>query len=167
MTTVVPFTPSALGPFQFQPTLDGITYNAVVTWNLFAQRYYISLFTLDGTLIFNLPLIGSSNPTNLTSLSWSSGIVTAVLDPSVAARYRVGSLINFTISGVLPTVYNGSVQGAIVSNGPVTFTYALPGADPGAATQLGTASRDLSITNGYFNSTLVFRKASNQFEINP
>jgi hypothetical protein len=89
MTTIFPFAPTQQGPFQFQPTLDGTTYTGVVTWNLFGQRYYLSLYALDGTRIFTLPLIGS----------------------------------------------------------PLDY--------------------DISLTAGYFTSTLVFRQASQQFEVNP
>lgn len=59
MTTVTPFVPSTNATFQFQPTLDGTTYTAIVTWNLFAQRFYFNLYTLQGALVVSLPLIGS------------------------------------------------------------------------------------------------------------
>src|SRR5271165_3488747 len=63
--TYFPFTPNINSPFQFTPVLDGSQYNAVVTWNLFAQRYYINLYASDGTPIFSLPVIGSTNWTNV------------------------------------------------------------------------------------------------------
>lgn len=59
MSTIIPFAPSRLAAFQFSPTLDGETYTAIVTWNLFGQRYYINIYALDGTLIVCFPLIGS------------------------------------------------------------------------------------------------------------
>lgn len=59
MTTVTPFVPSLLAPFQFQPTLDGQVYTVIVTWNLAGQRYYVNVYTLQGVLIASLPLIGS------------------------------------------------------------------------------------------------------------
>ncbi len=59
MTTITPFTPSSTAPFQFQPTLDGSLYTAIVTWCLFGRRYYLNLFTLQGTRVFTMPLIGS------------------------------------------------------------------------------------------------------------
>lgn len=59
MTVVTPFVPSTSAPFQFQPTLDGATYTAIVTWNLFGQRFYFNLTTLQGVLVVSLPLIGS------------------------------------------------------------------------------------------------------------
>src|SRR6266566_2988171 len=60
-----PFTPSVNAPFQFTPTLDGVQYQAVVTWNLYGQRYYVNLYALDGTLVFSLPLVGSTNWANV------------------------------------------------------------------------------------------------------
>lgn len=59
MTTFVDFAPSASAPFQFQPTLDGDVYTIIVTWNLMGQRYYTNCYSLAGSLIFCLPLIGS------------------------------------------------------------------------------------------------------------
>lgn len=58
MTTFA-FTPTASANFQFVPTLDGNQYTAIVTWNLFGQRYYISIYALDGTRVLTTPLIGS------------------------------------------------------------------------------------------------------------
>ena len=59
MTTVYDFTPTASAPFQFQPTLDGTTYNVIITWNVFGQRYYINIYDLSGNLILCMPFIGS------------------------------------------------------------------------------------------------------------
>ncbi len=56
---VIPFLPSDSAPFQFQPQLDGQTYNVIVTWNLFGERYFINIYTLQGALVACLPLIGS------------------------------------------------------------------------------------------------------------
>lgn len=89
MTTVTPFTPSSQAPFQFQPELDGSLYTAIVTWNLFGRRYYLNLYTLQGTRVMTVPLIGS----------------------------------------------------------PLNY--------------------DISLTAGYFNSTLIFRAPSQQFEVSP
>lgn len=59
MTTYINFNPSPNEPFQFQPTLDGQVYSVIVTWNLFGQRYYVNIYTLDNALVVCLPLIGS------------------------------------------------------------------------------------------------------------
>lgn len=57
--TIVPFVPSTSAPFQFQLSLDGSDYTAIVTWNLFGQRFYFNLYTVQGVLVLALPLAGS------------------------------------------------------------------------------------------------------------
>ena len=59
MTTLINFAPTALENFQFIATFDGKQYNVIVTWNLFGQRYYINVYTLQNALILCMPLIGS------------------------------------------------------------------------------------------------------------
>ena len=59
MTTFTNFTPTLSAPFQFQATLDGNSYNVIITWNLFGQRYYVDIYNAQQTLIVSLPLIGS------------------------------------------------------------------------------------------------------------
>lgn len=86
---VVAFTPSQLTAFRFQATLDGASYDVVVTWNVFGRRWYVSVFDQNNVRILTLPMIGS------------------------------------------PPDY------------------------------------DISLTAGYFTSTLVFRAATQSFEINP
>lgn len=59
--TTIRFTPSPKSNFQFQPTLDGTVYNCLIKWNLFGQRYYLNIYTLQRVLVVCLPLIGSPN----------------------------------------------------------------------------------------------------------
>lgn len=59
MTTITPFAPSTGSTFQFQPTLDGVTYTAIVNWNLFAKRFWFNLYTLQGARVLAIPLVGS------------------------------------------------------------------------------------------------------------
>jgi hypothetical protein len=89
MTTVTAFSPTPLGPFQFQATLDGVEHNVIVTWNTYAQRWYCNIYDQSGVLI--------------------------------VAIARVGSPPNY----------------------------------------------DISIVAGYFTSTMVFRQATNKFEVSP
>jgi len=65
MSTVTPFSPTATEPFQFQAALtDGVlgtaTYNCVVLWNTFGQRWYIQVADQSGNLIVNAPMVASS-----------------------------------------------------------------------------------------------------------
>jgi hypothetical protein len=57
--TTIDFLPNITQAFQFQATLDGSSYNCLVTWNLAGQRFYVSCYDLSGNLVFSLPLIGS------------------------------------------------------------------------------------------------------------
>lgn len=59
MATLTRFTPSPSSNFQFQPVLDGASYNAVVTWNYYGQRYYINIYTQQGVRVLSLPMVGS------------------------------------------------------------------------------------------------------------
>ncbi len=55
--TIIPFNPSATANTQFTVTLDGADYTVIVNWNLFGQRYYINIYTLQGTLVLCIALI--------------------------------------------------------------------------------------------------------------
>lgn len=163
MTTYYNFTPSAVQPFQFQPTLDGNTYNVTVTWNVYGQRWYVNVFTLNGDLVFSLPLIGSPSLINLQALSWANGEVTATT--AVPHGYAIGKTVALTFAGSSPDAYNGPFDA--MSVGPNSLSYPLA-EDPGQATVLGTVGYNIDLAGGYFEtSTLVFREASNQFEVSP
>lgn len=57
--TTVPFLPSPTAAFSFQPTLDGVVHTAIVTWNLFGQRYYINIYDASGELVVAKAMVGS------------------------------------------------------------------------------------------------------------
>lgn len=75
--------------FEFQADFDGDTYNVIVTWSIYGERYYVTIFNTSNVRVLTIPLIGS------------------------------------------PDDY------------------------------------DISLTAGYFTSTLVYRESSRQFEISP
>lgn len=58
-TTIIPFVPQSGQPFQFGCVLDGQTYDATVTWNVFEQRYFINLFSVSGTRVLSIARVGS------------------------------------------------------------------------------------------------------------
>lgn len=58
-TTFVPFAPTPTAPFQFQAVLDGEPYTVIVTWNLFGQRWWVNLYTVDSVLFLATPMVGS------------------------------------------------------------------------------------------------------------
>jgi hypothetical protein len=66
MTTVTSFRPTATSLFQFQPTLDGQVYTAVTTWNVYGQRWYINIYSLNGSLVVAQPLIASPDDADIS-----------------------------------------------------------------------------------------------------
>jgi hypothetical protein len=73
---VFAFAPSQAQPFTFQPVLDGAVYTVTAPWNLFGQRYYVTVRTLQGARVCTVPLIGSPNDYDINILG---GYFTALL----------------------------------------------------------------------------------------
>ncbi len=166
MTTFVTFAPSATVPFSFQPKLDGAQYQAVITWGLAGQRWYVNLYDQTGNLIFYLPVIGSPTAIQTASLSWSGVQNLVTVTTAVPHGIPPGLTVELTVVGVLPMAYNGIWD--MFSTAPSTLTFPLA-TDPGSdATVNGNIGRDINIAGGYFKtSTLVFREATQQFEVTP
>lgn len=59
MTTYVQFTPNPNTNLQFTATLDGQQYNVLVTWSLYARRWYLNVINLQGSLVLSKALVGS------------------------------------------------------------------------------------------------------------
>ena len=61
MTTLIAFTPnnSNAPPFQTIFTLDGVSYNGSVTWNIAGQRWYLTITDQAQNVIWNGAMIGS------------------------------------------------------------------------------------------------------------
>lgn len=59
--TVIPFTPNnnVAPPFQATFVLDGAQYGGAVTWNVYGQRWYLTLTDQSGNVTWAGPLIGS------------------------------------------------------------------------------------------------------------
>ena len=162
MTTYFPFTPSSRAAPQFRPTLDGTVYTVVVTWNVFGQRYYVNCYSQDGGRVFTLPLIESSEGIAIQTLSWDPTSHTVQATALAPHGLKLGSVVNLVITGCNPTSYNGSYACAVTS--PTTFTYPMQ-FDPGLLMSAGAANYLVSMTAGYFSSTLVYR--ARQFEVSP
>ena len=162
MTAFFPFFPSSLGAPQFQPTFDGSLYLCTVTWNLFGQRYFVNCFDSNNALVFTLPLVESPAAKPIAAMSWSAASLRATITTVDPHGLKLGSVVKLTIYGSMPTGYNGSFDCRITS--PNTFYYVL-NIDPGQLVTLGTYSYLVSLTAGYFQSTMVYRNG--QFEVNP
>ena len=59
-TQVFPFNPSPNYAFQFNPILDGNAYIATILWNVFGQRWYLSLADLSQNLVINFPVVSAA-----------------------------------------------------------------------------------------------------------
>lgn len=164
MTTFTDFQPNALAPFQFQPTLDGAEYSAVVTWNLYAQRYYLNVYTLQQVLVVALPLVGSPAGADLVGMEWDQSLAAVLAETDGAHGYRLGATVDLTVAGVAPDGYNGQVRCLIT--GPASLSYPLA-SFPGLVTQQGKVFYNINLVAGYFSSTLVYRAPSRQFEVSP
>lgn len=163
------FAPSTAAVFSFQPTLDGEAYNATVPFSLFGNRPYLSLLSLSGVQVWYGAVVGSPTGVQLQSLSWANG--RALAEAAAAHGYKIASTVVLTLTGCTPAAYNGRFPCLIT--GLTTFSYAIA-SDPGDASVLGAASYDISLIGGvakpdgtFFESTLVYRAASRQFEVLP
>jgi hypothetical protein len=65
MAIIIPFNPTPTALFQFSPVLDGVTYIATTTWNIYSQRYYLNVYTVNQVLEFSIPLIASPDTGNI------------------------------------------------------------------------------------------------------
>ena len=166
MTTYFQFQPPANAPFAFQPTLDGNQYNATVTWLFWAQRWYVNLFDQFGNRVLSRAMAESPPLQAISSVAWSdatgAGLVTVV--PTVPTVYKPGSLAPLYFYQNAPAAFNGFQLCAVVN--PSVLTYPLA-SDPGQASALGAFGQDLSLTSGYFASTLVWRPSSGNIEVTP
>ena len=162
MTTYFAFQPSPSVAPSFQPTLDGSQYTITVLWSLAGQRYYVQCQTLTGQLVFFLPLIGSSTGMAVQSVSWVPNTITvSVAQPH---NFSIGSIVNLTFDGMMPSTFNGIFPCLITS--PTQFTYT-QASNPGQIVSLGFVSYNIDIAAGYFNSTMVYREDNQNFEVSP
>ena len=163
MTTYYSFTPSNDRPPYFMPTFDGNSYTIKILWNVSAKRYYIyCTSTINNNLIFMVPLIESSPSIVIKSLEWDQYNDRIVLETQVPHGFIVGSVVDLVISGCAPDDYNGTGLCTILS--PTQIFYPLS-AKPDDPDMYGVVSKIISLTKGYFLSTLVYRNGV--FEVNP
>lgn len=123
MSTLVPFTPSTSAPFTFQPIIAGTQYNATITWNAFAERYYLNLTDTSGNLVLCTAIV-SSGPRLGATLTWEDTGFGGVATATTASPHNipVGQLANVRISQT-DTAYDGNWQ--VLATGASTVTYAL------------------------------------------
>lgn len=187
MTTIVPFNPQPTAVFRFSPVLDGVTYSATVTWNIYGQRYYLNIYTVDGTLKLSIPLIASPNSgfvastqEQTVSIETSANTVegdftfypltTVNVNDLVASMVLDGTGVQsqclYVGYGTNPTgfyiqvskAFTESVESNVLS---LTFTQRtslyVPAED--------AAMSNINLTQGYFDTPIIYRASSKNFEI--
>ena len=139
MPALFPFQPAPRsGPFQFTPTLDGTQYNAVVTWNVYGQRWYVSIYDLSGNLVVARPVVPTGDPQPLAppvmtemiaSMAWApanGGTVSVVM--AAPTIYNLGNTIEIQGATNSGTAGDAAVNGAFVVDtftDPTHFTFLL------------------------------------------
>jgi hypothetical protein len=111
--------------------------------------------TISGNIILNIAAY---------ALTWRRGTVTAITAEDHGLP--LGSVVRLTIDNVTPVGYNGLYY--CVVSGPREFRYRLLVDPGGPATRSGNYSCDINLLSGYLTqSSLIYRDASNQFEVRP
>jgi hypothetical protein len=162
MTTYFQFLPSNRKAQSFMPTFDGTLYNVTVVWNISAQRYYINCKDISGNLIFMVPLIENMNPFPILDMSYDLQNHRVLAEIGSQYTFKAGRVLYASVINCVPTEYNGTGFIYILSKNQIV--YPLP-VDPGPNTVLGVVEYYMSITKGYFQSTMIFRNG--YFEVNP
>jgi hypothetical protein len=162
MTSYYRFVPSNVKAPAFMPTFDGNQYNVTVIWNVASQRYFIQCMDLTGNLIFFVPLVETEHNYELELMEWDSYNQRIVATTKHNINIPVGDIVNATITNTVPTNLSSTGFVLILNNNQFTFPYPI---DPGQVTVAGSVAFLISMTKGYFASTLVFRFG--RFEVSP
>ena len=164
MATLTPFVPRPRQPFTWQPVLDGATVRATVTWNLFGQRWYVTITDGDGARVLTTPLVGSPDPQPVTAAAWDGVRQRLVVTCATPHGVRPGAMADLTLSGFAPMAFCGAFRFLATSS---TALAAPMTVDPGVATVLGAVGRDVDMLAGVRASSLVYRTSSGNFEVTP
>lgn len=165
MSVIILFNPSNLANFTFQPVLDGITYNAIVTWNAYSGRYYLGIYSQQNVLQCYTPLISSPDPVAMNADEiGSNGLI--------LANRNAGVISGMTVTG--PGVPVGEVvtvialmKGVAYLSQPVQESAADEAEETEAqeAAETYTFTYSINLMQGYFKTPLVYRGNSGLFEI--
>jgi hypothetical protein len=163
--TFFDFLPPPRSAFRFSPILEGATYAAVCTWNLFGRRWYLSLYSLDNRRILTVPMVGSPDPLMLVAATWDPIRRQGVVSTAVPHRVPIGAVVQRTVRGISPTSYDGRFD--LRATTPTGFVYDL-NVDPGPAEALGSVAADVNLLGSYATTaTIVYRETTKQLEVGP
>jgi hypothetical protein len=162
MTTFYPFNSSRIRAPSYLMTFDGAQYTVTIIWNVSAQRFYILCQTTNNQVIFLVPLVASLPSIPLVNLEWdeyNSRVVVTTVNPH---GFSLGQVIPLILHSTRPNIFNGFGPMTILNN--TQFFYPMK-QNPGQMTIAGFADYLISMTEGYFQSTLIYRNG--MFEVNP
>lgn len=162
MTTYYQFSPSRVTAPTFTPTLDGNQYIITVVWNISARRYYVIGQTMDGQLIFAVPLVESIPSIPISEAIWDRQNARAVVTTTYPHPFVIGAPVIISVSSMTPSGYNGSGFALPLSNTEICYPVAT---DPGEVTVVGVVDYLINMVKPYFQSTLVYRNG--MFEVSP
>jgi hypothetical protein len=162
MTTFYHLVPSNRQAPTFTALFDGAQYIITVLWNISSQRFYVNCKDISGNLIFMVPLVINPESMQLASLSYDEQNMRVVATTVAPHNFPIGEVINASIINCVPSQYNGSGLLSVLSKTEIIYSMKQ---NPGPATTLGAIDYLISLTKGYFRSTMIYRDGN--FEINP
>lgn len=154
----VSFAPSVSGPFIFQPVIGGVNYNAVITWNLFGERFYLNLYDQGGNLLLCTAMV-ASGPRFSATFTWSANVATAVMQSP--HNVPIGGLVQVRMSET-DSSFDGTVQALAIN--ATTLTYALSGNPDVATPATGIVDFALNLVATLNIGWLLFHLDTMQFE---
>lgn len=162
MTTYYQFSPSRITAPTFTPTLDGNQYIITIIWNISARRYYVIGQTMDGQLIFAVPLVESLPSIPILNATWDRQNARAVVTTTYPHPFVIGAPVKISVNSMVPSGYNGSGFALPLSKTEICYPVAI---DPGEVTVVGVVDYLINMIKPYFQSTLVYRNT--MFEVSP
>jgi hypothetical protein len=141
MTTLISFVPSTTAAFSFGPALNGVTYNATVTWNVFGQRYYLNLSDLSNNLILCTAIV-PTGPSQGATVYWNAQRNVAVVTTAGPHNIPIGCLSRLRLSGT-GTNLDGSF--VMLATGSSTLNYAHPQSPPNPLPLGAPTAQDITV----------------------
>jgi hypothetical protein len=150
-----PFNTLPKGPLNFNVTLDGSPYSAVITWNIVRKGWYLSLFDGFNNRVTTVAVVESPQFADIASAIWNElagRVILTTVDPH---GFPLGAVVEQTVRGANPDALNGTWM--MTADSPETLSFLMT-ADPGNIIAPGSFGRDISLVDGYFKtSVLVYR----------
>ena len=173
MTTIIPFIPGSIRAPSFTATLDGDDYVVTVTWNVSAQRYYLNIYDSDNTWILTVPMFQSPPSRGVNGLTYDPLRLVMTVELVAPPYWPVpigstgtfsppGTMVDYWLENFDPAVLNAKWRCLHINDQFFEFPLAN---NPGQINVLGSVGRYLSMVDGLFNSTLIYRNGA--FEVSP